>query len=62
MTGQELGTAIENAWNEFSYNLLMNSEGKDYKISDIAKAFHEGAESVLLALGYVDKAGGEYVK
>ena len=57
MTNSELGQAINDAWNRYSYDLLMNSEGKDYKFSDIAKAFHEGADIVLRILGIVNDKG-----
>lgn len=47
---EETRTAIHNEWNDFSYELAMNSDGT-FGMMDIHKAFYAGIDSVLKHLG-----------
>ena len=48
---EETRTAIHNEWNDFSNELAMKSEDGKFFLSDIAKAFYAGIDSVLKHLG-----------
>lgn len=48
---EETRTAIHDEWNDFSYELAMNSEDGTFSMMGIRKAFYAGIDSVLKHLG-----------
>ena len=62
MTNEELGMKIQEAWNDVSYELAMKSEDGKFTMSDVRKAFITGTDTVLVALGIIDKINGEYIE
>lgn len=62
ITQEELGAKIQQAWDDISYKLAMKSEDGRFMMSDVREAFATGTDTILLALGIIDKIGGEYVE
>jgi hypothetical protein len=58
MTNEEIGNKIHEAWNDFSYELFMDKS--TFTCTDIAKAFSEGANTVLKMFGIIDD-NNEYI-
>ena len=61
MKREEISRALKESWQEYSYNLAMESENGRYSIVDVLEAFSLGSDTVLLALGMIDRIGGAYV-
>ena len=49
---EEIRTTIHDEWNDFSNELVMKSEDGKFFLSDIAKAFYAGIDSVLKQFGW----------
>ena len=61
MKREEISRALKEAWQEYSYKLTMENEDGKYSIGNVLEAFSLGSDTVLLALGMIDRIGGEYV-